>query len=133
MMMGRIRSFKNIERKKPFMHAAENRLENQSRPKKLNKAWMAVILGSLTACGPLSMDMYLPALPLLAVDLDTTVSLVHVSLTACLLRLAGGQLVFGPLSDVEVRRRPLVITLGMYTRVAIFAAFSPNIWVFVGL
>lgn len=115
------------------MHAAENRLENQSRPKKLNKVWMVLILGSLTAFGPLSMDMYLPALPLLAVDLNTTASLAQLSLTACLLGLAGGQLVFGPLSDIQGRRRPLVITLTIYTLVSIFAAFSPNIWVFIGL
>src|SRR5699024_3122646 len=63
----------------------------------------------------------------------TTASLAQLSLTACLLGLAGGQLVFGPLSDIQGRRRPLVITLTIYTLVSIFAAFSPNIWVFVGL
>src|SRR5699024_2572055 len=111
MMMGRIRSFKNIERKKPFMHAAENRLENQSRPKKLNKVWMVLILGSLTAFGPLSKDMYSPALPLLAVDLNTTASLAQLSLPACLLGLAGVQLVFGPLSDIQGGRRALGVTV----------------------
>src|SRR5699024_8768908 len=134
MMMEKSEISKDRERMKSFMHAAENRLENQSKPKKkLNKVWMVLILGSLTAFGPLSMDMYLPALPLLAVDLNTTASLAQLSLTACLLGLAGGQLVFGPLSDIQGRRRPLVITLTIYTLVSIFAAFSPNIWVFVGL
>ena len=67
----------------------------------LHKFWIVLLLGSLTAFGPLSMDMYLPALPIVAVDLQTTTSLVQLSLTACLLGLAVGQLIFGPLSDIR--------------------------------
>ncbi len=99
----------------------------------LPKVWVVLLLGSLTAFGPLSMDMYLPALPTVAVDLQTSTSLAQLSLTACLLGLALGQLIFGPLSDIRGRRRPLVFTLITYAVASILCAFSTHIWVFIGL
>lgn len=99
----------------------------------LPKVWVVLLLGSLTAFGPLSMDMYLPALPTVAVDLQTSTSLAQLSLTACLLGLALGQLIFGPLSDIRGRRRPLVFTLITYAIASILCAFSTHIWVFIGL
>lgn len=63
--------------------------------------WIAFVLGALSAFAPLSIDMYLPSLPILAQDLQTTASLAQLSLTACLLGLAIGQLIAGPLSDVR--------------------------------
>jgi DHA1 family bicyclomycin/chloramphenicol resistance-like MFS transporter len=114
------------------MQTADRKLENQTiSGKQRNKMWMVLILGSLTAFGPLSMDMYLPALPILTTDLSTTASLAQLSITACLLGLGGGQLVFGPLSDIQGRKRPLITTLIIYALASVFAAFSPNIWVFV--
>lgn len=106
---------------------------NKASKKQLSRVWMVIMLGSLTAFGPLSMDMYLPALPNLAIDLNTTASLTQVSLTACLIGLAAGQLVFGPLSDIRGRRKPLIFTLVAYAIVSMLAAFSPNIWVFIML
>lgn len=112
----------------------EMKAEITSDTKKVHtKLWFVLILGSLTAFGPLSMDMYLPALPIVAVDLQTTASLAQLSITACLLGLAAGQLLFGPLSDIHGRRRPLLYTLLIYMVVSLLCAFSPNIWVFVGL
>lgn len=73
---------------------------NMNHEEKSRKVWIVVLLGLLTAIGPLSMDMYLPALPIVASDLDTTASLAQLSLTACLIGLAAGQLIFGPLSDI---------------------------------
>lgn len=111
-----------------------NRLENDSKaPKSLSKLWMVLVLGSLTAFGPLSMDMYLPALPIVAGDLQTTTSLAQLSITACLLGLAVGQLIFGPLSDIRGRRRPLVYTLIVYVIASVLCAFSTHIWVFIVL
>jgi len=92
-----------------------------------------LLLGSLTAFGPLSMDMYLPALPIVAGDLQTTTSLAQLSITACLLGLAVGQLIFGPLSDIRGRRRPLVYTLIVYVIASVLCAFSTHIWVFIVL
>ena len=99
----------------------------------LHKFWSVLLLGSLTAFGPLSMDMYLPALPIVAVDLQTTTSLAQLSLTACLIGLAVGQLIFGPLSDIKGRRRPLVFTLIVYAIASVLCAFSTSIGVFIAL
>ena len=115
------------------MNTLEKQLNDQPTAKRFNKVWMVLILGSLTAFGPLSMDMYLPALPIVTNDLQTTASLGQLSITACLLGLAIGQLLFGPLSDIQGRRRPLVVTLIIYIIASVLCAFSPNIWMFVGL
>ncbi|PIC63802.1 MFS transporter [Sporosarcina sp. P13] len=108
----------------------ENRLQ-QRIP--LPTVWLVLLLGSLTAFGPLSMDMYLPGLPIVADDLQASTSLVQLSLTACLVGLGAGQLVFGPMSDMYGRRKPLVFTLIVYAVASVLCAFSPNIWVFVFL
>src|SRR5699024_2410684 len=94
----------------------ENKAAEQVSPKqkKVGKVWLVLLFGSWTAFGPLSMDMYLPALPIVTTDMQTTASLAQLSLTACLLGLAGGQLLFGPLSDIQGRRRPLVFTIIIY-------------------
>ena len=88
----------------------------------------AIILGSLSAFGPLSIDMYLPALPILTKDLHTSTSLAQFSLTACLLGLALGQLVAGSQSDVRGRRIPLLIGLVCFTISSLLCALSPSIW-----
>lgn len=100
---------------------------------KQRKLWIALLLGSLSAFGPLSLDMYLPALPKLADDLDTTVSLVQLSLTACMLGLSLGQLLAGPLSDMKGRRGPLLAGLMVYTVTSVLCVAVSNIWVFLAL
>ncbi|WP_066065953.1 multidrug effflux MFS transporter [Neobacillus soli] len=104
--------------------------EGISRTKRL---WMAAVLGTLAAFGPLSIDMYLPALPNLAKDFHTNPSLVQFSLTFFLLGLASGQLLSGPLSDVHGRRKPLLIGLMIYFIVSLLCVFSPSIWIFIVL
>lgn len=98
-----------------------------------NRLKLVLILGALSAFGPLSLDMYLPSLPALAEELGAGVSLAQLSLTFCLLGLALGQLLAGPLSDVRGRRGPLLLGVGVYMVSSLLCAFSPNIWVFVGL
>ncbi|MFE8698889.1 multidrug effflux MFS transporter [Cytobacillus sp. FJAT-53684] len=110
-----------------------NSLQQVQVKKPLAKVWMVLILGSLTAFGPLSLDMYLPSLPIVADDLHTTASLAQLSLTFCLLGLALGQLFFGSLSDIQGRRKPLVLTLIIYSVSSILCAFSPNVWILVSL
>ncbi|HWQ42901.1 MAG TPA: multidrug effflux MFS transporter [Desulfosporosinus sp.] len=95
---------------------------------KSRRLWMAIILGALSAFGPLSIDMYLPSLPILAKDLHTSTSLAQFSLTACLLGLAFGQLVAGSQSDIRGRRIPLLIGLVSYTVASLLCALSPSIW-----
>jgi len=94
---------------------------------------LALILGGLTAIGPFSLDLYLPALPRIAEELQTTTSIAQLSLTACLLGLAMGQLLMGPLSDVKGRRLPLFIGLLIFTVVSLLCMFSPSVWAFIGL
>ncbi|WP_437177133.1 multidrug effflux MFS transporter [Heyndrickxia acidicola] len=92
---------------------------------------MALILGSLSALGPLSMDMYLPSLPILADDMHTKASLAQLSITACLLGMAGGQLFIGPLSDRQGRRMPLIFSLLVYCAASLLCSFASSIWVLV--
>jgi MFS transporter, DHA1 family, multidrug resistance protein len=100
---------------------------------KSQRLWMACVLGTLAAFGPLSIDMYLPALPNLAKDFQTNPSLVQLSLTFFLLGLAFGQLVAGPISDVVGRRKPLLIGLITYFVVSLLCVFSPSIWTLIVL
>lgn len=93
-----------------------------------SRRWgLAVMLGSLTAIGPFSLDMYLPALPELTRELGAADSLGQLSLTACLIGLAAGQLLAGPLSDARGRRKPLLIALGIYALASLLCAFSSSI------
>ena len=94
---------------------------------------LVVILGLMTAIGPLSLDMYLAAFPDIAADLGVSPAEVQLSLTACLVGLALGQLVFGPLSDRWGRRRPAVLGVGAYAVLSLLIALSPTAPVLVGL
>ena len=67
--------------------------------KEKNKGFILMFLGVLSAFGPFVMDMYLPTLPAMADYFSTTSSGVQLGLTAGMVGLAVGQLVFGPLSD----------------------------------
>lgn len=91
-----------------------------------------IILGALSAFGPLCMDMYLPALPSLADDFNTSTSLAQMSITACLLGLAAGQLVVGPYSDMHGRKKPIIVALLSFTVASILCVYAPNIWFFLG-
>jgi DHA1 family bicyclomycin/chloramphenicol resistance-like MFS transporter len=91
----------------------------------------AVICGALTAMAPMSIDMYLPGMPAMTRDLGTTVSASQLTLTACLIGLAVGQLVVGPASDRLGRRRPLLVGLALYTAVSALCAITPSVEVLV--
>jgi DHA1 family bicyclomycin/chloramphenicol resistance-like MFS transporter len=106
------------------MHAAD-----PARP----PAYTVVVLGLLTMFGPLSLDLYLPALPQLADDLGTSASAAQLSITACLVGLAVGQLVAGPLSDRLGRRRPLIVGLLAYVVASVACALAPSVMVLVAL
>jgi len=113
------------------VNATKINTPTEQKTKQLHKVWLILILGSLTAFGPLSMDMYLPGLPAVTEELKATASLGQLSITTCLLGLAAGQLVFGPLSDLQGRRKPLIITLILYTITSLLCGLSTNIWVYV--
>jgi DHA1 family bicyclomycin/chloramphenicol resistance-like MFS transporter len=88
---------------------------------------LILVLGAANAMGPLSIDMYLPALPELTRDLETSASQVQFTLTACVMGLALGQLVVGPLSDRYGRRVPMVAALGTYAVVSVLCALAASV------
>lgn len=92
------------------------------------KRWgLALLLSMLGILGPLNIDMYLPSFPAIANDLNAHVSLVQLSLTACLIGLAAGQIVVGPISDAFGRRKPLVISVLMFALSSLLCALAPTI------
>ncbi len=88
---------------------------------------LAVVLSLLTVFGPISMDLYLPVLPALTTELQSATSTAQLTITACLLGLAAGQLIAGPLSDRFGRRRPLLIGVVAYVAVSLLCAVSPTV------
>ena len=90
-----------------------------------------VALGLLSTFGPLSLDLYLPVLPELADELNASTSAAQLTITACLIGLATGQLIAGPLSDQYGRRRPLLIGLVTYLLASLACAFAPTITLLV--
>jgi MFS transporter, DHA1 family, multidrug resistance protein len=89
------------------------------------------IVGSLSAFGPLSLDMYLPAFPDMTDDLATSASRIQLTLTACMIGLAIGQVFAGPLSDVLGRRIPLVVGLLSFAIFSILCMVAPNVEVLI--
>ncbi len=88
---------------------------------------LALILGALTALGPLSIDMYLPSLPSLQRDLATSAPLAQLTLAAYFAGLGLGQLAYGPLTDVFGRKRPLYAGLALYVLASVACAVAPGI------
>ncbi|MCW3840583.1 multidrug effflux MFS transporter [Micromonospora yasonensis] len=88
---------------------------------------LVLVLGSLIAIGPLTIDMYLPALPGIAVDLHTTSATVQLTLTGTLAGLALGQLLIGPLSDAVGRRLPLLAGIALHIVASVLCVLAPNI------
>ncbi|MFF3482310.1 multidrug effflux MFS transporter [Streptomyces sp. NPDC002701] len=88
---------------------------------------VTLILGGLTAVPPLSMDMYLPALPEVTDALHASAATVQLTLTACLAGMALGQLVVGPMSDKWGRRRPLIAGLLVYILATAVCAIAPTV------
>ncbi|MFT9850079.1 multidrug effflux MFS transporter [Aneurinibacillus sp. REN35] len=113
-----------------FTSEVESREQPSARSYRI---WLAFVLGSLSAFGPLSLDMYLPSLPALAKELNTTTSLAQLSLTFCLLGLSFGQLLAGPLSDMRGRRGPLLIALIVYAVSSLLCAFAPSVGILIAL
>ncbi len=87
----------------------------------------ALTLGAFVALGPLTVDMYLPALPAIADDLRTSAATVQLTLTGTLVGLALGQLVLGPLSDALGRKRPLLAGTALHVVASLLVLVAPSI------
>lgn len=83
-------------------------------------------LGALSAFGPLCLDMYLPALPELAPALGSTDAAAQLSLSACILGLALGQLLVGPISDRRGRRGPLLVGVAAFALISAGCAITTS-------
>lgn len=97
----------------------------------LKRVHFILLMGALTSLIPFTIDMYLPAFPILADVYETNATSVQLSLTACLLGLALGQLIAGALSDMQGRRKPLLISLVAYAIASVACIFAPNIYIFI--
>jgi MFS transporter, DHA1 family, multidrug resistance protein len=88
---------------------------------------LVLVLGSLTALGPLSIDMYLPALPTITTDLASSAAAVQLTLTGTLAGLGLGQLLVGPISDAYGRRAPMLAGVGVHILASLLCVIAPNI------
>jgi DHA1 family bicyclomycin/chloramphenicol resistance-like MFS transporter len=88
---------------------------------------MIIILGSIIAVAPLTIDMYLPALLAIGADLHADPTAVQLTLTGTLLGISVGQLLIGPLSDAVGRRRPLLAGMGLHVVASLLCLAAPNV------
>jgi DHA1 family bicyclomycin/chloramphenicol resistance-like MFS transporter len=93
---------------------------------------LALILGSLSALGALSIDMYLPALPGMSRQLHASGPVIQLTLTVFVIGLAVGQVLAGPLSDMWGRRRPLLAGMALYVAGSAWCALAPDAGQLIG-
>lgn len=98
-----------------------------------SRVWLIIALGSLSAFGPLCLDMYLPALPVLPGELNSTAAAAQLTLSACIIGLAVGQVITGPLSDRLGRRRPLLLGVALFALVSALCAVTTSMPLLIGL
>ena len=102
------------------------------RPTDLNLGFY-LVLGLVVALGPLSIDMYLPALPEMTSSLGASEGATQMTITAFLLGLVFGPLILGPISDAVGRRRPILVALVVYSLVSLSIAAVGSVEMMIGL
>lgn len=98
--------------------------------KQNSKTFLSIFLGTMSAFGPFVMDMYLPTLPSMTNYFHSSSSMVQLGLTAGMVGLAAGQLIFGPLSDRYGRRQSLIAAMILFLLSTLGCLFSQNIFQF---
>lgn len=86
-----------------------------------------ILLGALTALGPFTIDLYLPAFPTLQADFRTSAAAIQLTLTGTMVGFALGQLIVGPLSDKVGRRVPLLAVTALHVVASTAAALAPDL------
>lgn len=104
-------------------------MTNRNAP---NKTSLILILGLLTAIGPFSIDMYLPAFPGIAQSLHTTVAQVMLSLSSFFIGISVGQLIYGPLLERYGRKRPMYVGLCIYLLASVGCAMATSVNALIG-
>lgn len=104
-----------------------------SNAKPNKKFYLILILGMLSAIGPFSIDMYLPAFPDIAKGLNTEVSKVMLSLSSFFIGISAGQLIYGPLLERFGRKRPLYVGLSIYMLASLGCALAASVNALIGL
>lgn len=104
---------------------------NESQTNK--KFYLILILGFLTAIGPLSIDMYLPAFPDIARSLNTSVARVALSLSSFFIGISFGQFLYGPLLERFGRKKPLYFGLCIYLLASVGCAFASSVNALIAL
>lgn len=108
----------------------QSRNPSSQKPSSQGIGAIIALLGALTALAPLTIDLYLPALPDVVADFSSTNAGVQATLTGALIGVGIGQLVLGPLSDSYGRRRPLLIAVLAYVVASVGAALAPTLSLF---
>src|SRR6478672_7193031 len=98
-----------------------------SNEQRSNNFYLILILGLLTAIGPLSIDMYLPAFPDIAKGLHTTIAQVMLSLSSFFIGISAGQLIYGPLLERFGRKKPLYVGLTIYLLASLGCALAASV------
>ncbi|QER38803.1 multidrug effflux MFS transporter [Acinetobacter suaedae] len=102
----------------------------QTNQRQYSTTWI-MLLALLTALGPLSIDMYLPALPQMADEFGVSTQMVANTLPAYFLGLAIGQLFYGPVSDRIGRKTPLYFGLTLYVIASLACVLVTNEWALI--
>jgi DHA1 family bicyclomycin/chloramphenicol resistance-like MFS transporter len=111
-----------LESTRPAAASAET-----TAPSRRSSLRFVLVLGALTAIGPLTIDTYLPALPSISRDLAASESAVQATLTGILLGMGLGQLLVGPLSDAIGRRKPLIAGISLHILASVLCALAPSV------
>lgn len=91
------------------------------------RAVYVIVLGALTALGPFTIDLYLPAFPQIEADLAVSTAAIQLTLTATTIGFAFGQLLVGPWSDTVGRRLPLILATSLHVAASLGVALAPDI------
>ncbi|MEN9949961.1 MAG: hypothetical protein RLY85_713 [Bacteroidota bacterium] len=105
---------------------------NKTDKQQNKNSLLILILGLLTAIGPLSIDMYLPGFSVIATDLNTSIEMVGHSLSSFFIGICAGQLLSGPLLDRFGRKKPLYVGLVVYILASIGCGLSDSVEMLIG-
>ncbi len=102
-------------------------MSEKSTGKPYSIFWI-MLLALFTSLGPLSIDMYLPALPQMATDFQVSTLQMANTLPAYFMGLAIGQLIYGPISDRIGRKKPLYFGMALYAVASLLCILAPDHW-----